>query len=94
MVRGFPASFETSGHIAGRLEDLVSYGLSDDDFRNSVQAIRDLSLSDVRRVASERLNPVPDVITVVGDRKLVEPELKALGWDVALVDYKGSLVSS
>ena len=44
LIRSFPASFETSGHIAGRLEDLVSYGLNDDEFVRSVQAIQDLSL--------------------------------------------------
>jgi predicted Zn-dependent peptidase len=93
LVRGFPASFETSSHIAGRLEDLVSYGLNDDDFQNSVQAIKDLSLRDVRRVAASCLNSHPDVITIVGDRKLIETDLVALGWNVVLADYMGNEIS-
>ena len=90
LVRGFPASFETSGHIAGRLEDLVSYGLGDDEFRDAVQVIKDLSLSDVRRVVEACLSPVPDVITVVGDRNVIESDLTTLGWNVVIVDYAGN----
>ena len=94
LVRGFPASFETSSHIVGRLEDLVSYGLGDDDFRDAVQAIKDLSLGDVRRVVQACLKPLPDVITVVGDRNVIEPDLTTLGWNVVLVDYAGNPISA
>lgn len=93
LVRGFPASFETSGHIAGRLEDLVSYGLSDDDLQNSVQAIQGLSLDDVRRVAVDAISSVPDVITIVGDRESIEPGVRELGWSVVVADYAGNSVS-
>ena len=90
LIRSFPASFETSGHIAGRLEDLVSYGLNDDEFVRSVQAIQDLSLGEVRRVASTALKSVPDVITIVGDRQLIESEVRGLGWNVVLADHEGT----
>lgn len=90
LIRSFPASFETSGHIAGRLEDLVSYGLNDDEFLRSVQAIQALSLDEVRRVASTTLKSVPDVITIVGDRQLIESEVRGLGWNVVLSDHEGN----
>jgi zinc protease len=95
IIRAYPAGFETPGQIAGRLEDVVVYGLPDDYFNTVVERVRAVTLDDVNRVARQYLDPSTMAVLIVGDRKTVEPGLRSLdtiGATLTLLDDEGKPV--
>jgi zinc protease len=77
----FPKTFETTGRISSRLRALESqivYGLPDDHYANYVRAIQAVGSADVQRLAREYVHPDHLSIVIVGDRKTLEPALRAL----------------
>jgi zinc protease len=95
IIRAYPSGFETSGQIAGRLEDLVIHGLPDDYFNKVIEHVRAVTLDDVMRVANQYLKPDKMAVLVVGDRKTIEPGLRALdgvGATLTLLDTEGQRV--
>ncbi len=78
VTRGYTAGFETPSQVATQLETLVVYRLPDDYFNEVVPNIRAVTADDVLRVGKKYLAIQQMVIIVVGDRKLIEPELRKL----------------
>jgi zinc protease len=78
ITRGFPANFETSRDIAGRLEDLVEYGLPNDYFNTVVPRVSAVTASDLTQVAKKYVYPEYLSIIVVGDRSQIESSLREL----------------
>lgn len=74
----FPGSFETTGDISRRLEEALVYRLPDAYFTSYVQNVAAVSAADLQRVARRYIQPDRVAVTVVGDRKTVEPALRAL----------------
>ncbi|MDQ5870918.1 MAG: insulinase family protein [Acidobacteriota bacterium] len=78
VALSFPSEVETTGDLAAKLQEQFVYGLADgwlDQFVSRVQAV---TLADVRRVASQYIEPGKVAVVVVGDRKKIEAEVKAL----------------
>ena len=87
-----PGSFETTGSIASQLVPLVLYGLPLDYYNGYVQQIERVTQADVQRVARRYVDPSNVVVVVVGDRKSIEPGLKALGvGSIVLRDLEGKV---
>ncbi len=93
FIRSFPAGFETPGQISGQLSNLVVYGLQDSYFSDYIANINKVTLDDVNRVANKYLDPGKMAIVIVGDRKVVEPGLKELGYPMWLLDADGNPIS-
>jgi zinc protease len=77
----FPTTFEATGRISSRLqalESLVVYGLPDDYYAKYVSAIQAVGAVDVQRVAQQYIQPDHLAIVIVGDRKTIEPPIRAL----------------
>ncbi len=74
----FPGGFETSSDISARLEAVLVYGLPDDYFSTYVQNIQAVTAADVQRVARKYIQPDRFAVVVVGDRKAIEPGVRAL----------------
>lgn len=74
----FPAGFETTGDISRRLEDALVYRLPDDYFAKYVGSIEAVGAADVQRVARAYVQPEKMAVVIVGDRKVIEPGIKAL----------------
>jgi len=77
----FSRTFEATGRISSRLqalESLVTYDLPDDYYSRYVPAIQAVGEDDVRRVATQYIDPDHLVIAIVGDRKTIEPRIRAL----------------
>ncbi|MEO7823179.1 MAG: pitrilysin family protein [Gemmatimonadaceae bacterium] len=92
LTLGFPRTFETPAQIAGRLGDVALYGLPADYFDNYVASIERVTLGDITRVATVAIDPARLVILVVGDRKMIEPGLRAfsgLGSTITFLDSEG-----
>jgi len=74
-----PGAFETTGSIATQVVPMVLYGLPLDYYNGYVQQIERVTQADVQRVARQYVDPSNVVVVVVGDRKSIEPGLRALG---------------
>ena len=74
----FPSGFESTGDISRRLEEALIYRLPDDYFARYVQNIEAVTAADVRRVAQKYIQSAKFAVVVVGDRKVIEPGIKAL----------------
>jgi zinc protease len=77
----FSRTFETTGRISSRLqalETLVTFDLPDDYYSTYTRAIQAVSAADVQRVATLYLQPEHLVIAIAGDRKSIEPRIRAL----------------
>jgi predicted Zn-dependent peptidase len=74
----FPGTFETTGDMSRRLEDLIVFHLPEDYFSKYVQNIQAVTAADVQRVASKYILPARFAVVVVGDLKTIEPGIRAL----------------
>lgn len=75
---GLPEDFETTGSIAGQLLPLLTYGIPLDFYNSAVENIGAVTQADVQRVARQYVNPDKLTLVIVGDRKTIEPGLRAL----------------
>jgi zinc protease len=78
IIRGYPRTFETPDQIANRVTTLVIYNLPDSYFNDFIANVRAVTAADVQRVANKYLDPSKMAIVVVGDRKLIETNLRSL----------------
>jgi zinc protease len=74
----YPGAFETTTDMSRRLEDMRLFGLPDDYFAKYVQNIQSVSSADVQRVGQKYILPSQAAVVVVGDRKTIEPGIRAL----------------
>jgi zinc protease len=75
---GLPASFETTSGIASEFLPLLTYGIPLDFYSSAVQQYGAVTQADVQRVARQYIDPDKLTIVIVGDRKTIEPALRAL----------------
>ncbi len=88
-----PGQWETDGAVLGSISQLVAFGLPDNYWDTYAQAVRSVTTAEVNEAAHEYLKPADLVWVVVGDRKLIEPGLKQLGFDrIQLIDADGKLL--
>lgn len=73
-----PGNFETTQDIGFQLVPVALYGLPLDYYNNYVQNIEAVTQADVARVAQQYINPGSLAVVIVGDRKSIEPGLKAI----------------
>src|SRR5207244_12133655 len=69
---------ETSADIASRLEQALVYHLPDDYFSTYVQKIEAVTAAEVQRVAQKYILPGKFAVVIAGDRKTIEPGIRAL----------------
>ncbi|HEX6124216.1 MAG TPA: pitrilysin family protein [Pyrinomonadaceae bacterium] len=89
IIRRYPSGFETVGQISNQLSNLVVYGLPDTYFNDYIAKVNAVTVQDVERVAKKYLDPSKMAIVVVGDRKVIEPGLKDLGYQITHLDVEG-----
>lgn len=75
---GLPGNFETTQGIATEFLPLIAYGIPLDFFNSAVQQYGAVTQADVQRVARQYVNPDKLTIVLVGDRKVIEPGVRAL----------------
>ena len=90
VAYGFPAEFETSGDLARKLEEQIVYGLPDEYFPSFVRAVMQVTNPGVQKAAARYIQPDKFAVVIVGDRKVVEPGIRALNLgpvEVLTVDH-------
>jgi len=93
LIRRYPAGFETVGAISNQLSNLVVYDLPDSYFNEYIGKINAVTLDDVNRVARQYIDPSKMAIVIVGDRKVIEPGLKELGYPINILDADGNPIT-
>ena len=73
-----PRNFETSSSLASSLSQMFIYSLPDDYFATYTDRIRAVTSADVQRVAQKYIQPDRFAVVVIGDRKIIEPSIRAL----------------
>lgn len=88
-----PSDFETTQQIAGALVPVAMYGLPLEYYNNYVQNIEAITPADIERVARQYVNPGSLAVVIVGDRKSIEPTLKAVNLGpISIRDMTGKVV--
>jgi zinc protease len=78
VALSFPSEFETSGDLSAKMEEMVIYGLSDRYFGQYVDNIQAVAAPAVQKAAETYIQPKRFAVVVVGDRKIIEPGIRAL----------------
>jgi zinc protease len=78
ITLGFPSEFETINDLAGHLEEMVVYKLPDDYFNRYTANIEGVSSPALADAAAKYIQPGKFKVVVVGDRKVIEPGIRAL----------------
>jgi predicted Zn-dependent peptidase len=73
-----PRSFETTGSVAGSLEQQFVYGLPQDYFSTYTGRVRAVTGAEVQAAAQKYIQPGKFAVVIVGDRKVIEPAVAAL----------------
>jgi zinc protease len=79
LAYGYAGDFETTRQIAARIADRVIYDLPEDALETFVPRVLAVGPREVASAAREHVDAGSLAIVVVGDRKAVEPGLRALG---------------
>ena len=78
IALGLPSEFETIEDLSSHLEELIVYALPEGHFERYVANIQAVTAADVARVAATYIQPQRFAVVVVGDRKAIEPGIRAL----------------
>jgi zinc protease len=77
LAMRYPAGFQSVAGIAGRLSEVVQYNLPADYFNRYVDNVLAVTKEDVERVARQYLDPDNVAIVVVGDRQVIEQQVRS-----------------
>jgi zinc protease len=78
IALSFPGEFESTGDLSARLEELIVYSLPDSYFEQYVARIQAVTAADVQKAAARYVQAPRFTVVVVGDRKTIEPGIRAL----------------
>jgi zinc protease len=92
LMRALARDAETVSGLSNRLIDLAVYGLPTTYFADLSLHLNKVTLEDIHRVANSYIDPTKMVIVVVGDRTVIEPQLKELGMPIFLIDANGESI--
>jgi zinc protease len=76
LAMRYPAGFQSVAGIASRLAEMVQYGLPADYFNAYVDNVLAVTPADVERVARQYIDPENVAIFVVGDRAVIEQQVR------------------
>ena len=78
VALSFPSEFETSGDLSAKLEEMAIYNLPDRYFGAYVDNLQKVTGAAVQKAAETYIQPKRFAVVVIGDRKVIEPGIRAL----------------
>ncbi|HEY0625893.1 MAG TPA: pitrilysin family protein [Allosphingosinicella sp.] len=87
-VRELPGSYETSQAVLGAMVQNALYDRPDDYQRTLASRYRAMTAADLDRAARGAINPNNFVWVVVGDAKVVRPQLEKLGLPIETAELR------
>jgi zinc protease len=87
LIKSDPSKFETYVNLAEQLNDIALLGLPLESWKTYVHELESVTEEKVAQAVAKYIRPDDLMITIVGDRAQIEPELRALNLgDVKVVD--------
>jgi zinc protease len=94
-VAGLPASMESNDQVAEAVANILRNNLPADYYQQYVRRVAAITGADVATVATRYLDPDNTAIVIVGDRKVIEPGLRAANLaPIVIVDENGKVTSN
>jgi zinc protease len=78
VALSFPSEFETITDLTAHLEEMAIYKLPDTYFSQYVANVQAVTAAAVQKAAATYIQPDKFAVVVVGDRKAIEPGVRAL----------------
>ena len=78
VALSFPGEFESIGDLSAHIEDLIVYSLPETYFERYIPNIQAVTPEQVQKAAATYIQPRRFAVVVVGDRKVIEPGIRAL----------------
>lgn len=78
LINSYPQNFETFSGTAGQLNEIFTYALSHEEWKNHVREIQAVDETVSLRVAKKYIRPEALLIVVVGDREKIESRIGEL----------------
>jgi predicted Zn-dependent peptidase len=78
VALGFPAEFESTRDLAQKLEEQVVFNLPEEYFPSYIRSVVQVTAPGVEKAAAQYIQPDKFAVVVVGDRKVIEPGIRAL----------------
>jgi predicted Zn-dependent peptidase len=95
LALGLAGDFETTSQMAGKVAELLTFGLPLIYYNNYVQRVMAVTAEDVVRVARAHLHPENVAVVVVGDLARIRDEVEALSLGPSRIrDLYGQPMSS
>lgn len=92
LIRRYPSLFETYSQVAANLALLPIFNLGNNYFENYIGRIENVSLEGVLKAANNNINIDEFVTLVVGNKEIIEPDLRQLSelsnTDLKIIDYR------
>lgn len=89
-----PGQWETGAAVMGSVGKLVQLGLPDDYWNRYPDRVRGLTTAEINLAAKQILKTGELIFVVVGDRAVIEPSLKSLGFrTIQLLNADGELMN-
>jgi zinc protease len=79
VALGFPAEFEATSDLAQKMEEQVVHSLPDEYFPSYIRSVVQVSGPGVEKAAARYVQPDRFAVVIVGDRKVIEAGIRALG---------------
>jgi zinc protease len=86
--------YETPGQKLGFLGQILEYDLDESFVDTQNEILAGIGKDEINDLASELLRLDDMVIVVVGDKKVILPGLKTLGYEILEMDASGKLIES
>jgi predicted Zn-dependent peptidase len=78
VALGFPSEFETIQDLASHIEEMIVYGLPDNDFERYIANIQAVTAAAVQKAAATYIQPGRFAVVIAGDRKAIEAGVRGL----------------
>ena len=89
-VGSFPLELETPQQIAGKVRNILTYGLPDDYYKTYRDEVLKVTKEDVQTMATKYMLSVPHIV-MVGTAKKVEPLIKEALPNAEIIVYDTDL---
>lgn len=90
LVGSFPLQIETPDQIVDKVEDQIVYGLPPGYWQTYRDTITHVELSEVRKAALRYIHALP-VVVVVGNAKVIRPQIRTVLPTAKVVEYDATL---
>jgi zinc protease len=89
-IRELPGAYETAGDVLGGMQRNALYGRPDNYYATLASKYRGMTIPDLDKAIRAAINPDKFVWMVVGDAKIVRPQLEKLGLPVEAMPLPAS----